>query len=167
MVWADSHYLSRGQWYLGAHPRETSRFRIRGFHPLWRSVPAASATYWFCNSPRGRQTPLDVSRYPGVAKAAAMAPRRFGLFPVRSPLLRESLSISFPPATKRFCFAGFGSLVRGILSFRIVGFPIRKSTDHRSLAAPRGFSQLATSFIPSDCRGIHHRPLVAWPIFTS
>ena len=60
-------------------------------------------------TPRGAgRPPLDVSRYPGVAKAAAMAPRRFGLFPVRSPLLRESLSISFPPATKRFCFAGFG-----------------------------------------------------------
>jgi hypothetical protein len=32
---------------------------------------------------------------------------RFGLFPLRSPLLRESLLFSFPPATKMFQFAGF------------------------------------------------------------
>ncbi len=38
-----------------------------------------------------------------------MALHWFGLLPVRSPLLRESLSISFPPATKRFYFAGLGS----------------------------------------------------------
>ena len=34
---------------------------------------------------------------------------RFGLLPVRSPLLRESLSISFPPGTKMFQFPGYGS----------------------------------------------------------
>jgi hypothetical protein len=31
----------------------------------------------------------------------------FGLFPVRSPLLRESLLLSFPPVTKMFQFTGF------------------------------------------------------------
>ena len=34
---------------------------------------------------------------------------RFGLFPVRSPLLRESLLFSFPPGTKMFQFSGFAS----------------------------------------------------------
>ena len=29
------------------------------------------------------------------------------------------------------------------------------------LAAPRGLSQLSTSFIASDCLGIHHTPFVA------
>ena len=33
----------------------------------------------------------------------------FGLLPFRSPLLRESLLFSFPPATKMFHFAGFAS----------------------------------------------------------
>ena len=32
---------------------------------------------------------------------------RFGLLPLRSPLLRESFLFSFPPATKMFQFAGF------------------------------------------------------------
>jgi hypothetical protein len=39
------------------------------------------------------------------------------------------------------------------------GFPIRKSTDQRLLAPPRGLSQRATSFIASQCQGIHQMPL--------
>ena len=39
-----------------------------------------------------------------------------------------------------------------------VGCPIRISTDQRLLAAPRGFSQRATSFIASWCQGIHRMP---------
>ena len=31
---------------------------------------------------------------------------RFGLFPFRSPLLRESIFLSFPPVTKMFQFTG-------------------------------------------------------------
>jgi hypothetical protein len=40
-----------------------------------------------------------------------------------------------------------------------VGCPIRISTDQCLLAAPRGFSQRATSFIASWCQGIHRMPL--------
>ncbi len=54
-------------------------------------------------------------------------PPRFGLFPVRSPLLRESRFLSFPPATKMFQFAGFAAtrlwIQRGL---------IRESPDQRS-----------------------------------
>jgi hypothetical protein len=39
------------------------------------------------------------------------------------------------------------------------GFPIRRSTDQRVLAPPRGLSQRATSFIASQCQGIHQMPL--------
>ena len=35
----------------------------------------------------------------------------FGLFPLRSPLLRESIFLSFPPVTKMFQFAGLLSLL--------------------------------------------------------
>ena len=41
------------------------------------------------------------------------------------------------------------------------GFPIRTSPDLRQLAAPRGFSQLTTSFIGSQRLGIHRVPFVA------
>ena len=36
-----------------------------------------------------------------------------------------------------------------------VGFPIRKCPDQSLLAAPRTLSQRATSFIASQCQGIH------------
>ena len=39
------------------------------------------------------------------------------------------------------------------------GFPIRKSTDQRLLTSPRSLSQRATSFIASQCQGIHQMPL--------
>ena len=42
-----------------------------------------------------------------------------------------------------------------------VGCPIRRSRDQRSLASPPGFSQRATSFIASQCQGIHQMPLLA------
>ena len=38
---------------------------------------------------------------------------RFGLFPVRSPLLGESLLFSLPPGTKMFQFPGFASYLVG------------------------------------------------------
>ena len=90
----------------------------------------------------------------------------FGLFPVRSPLLRKSLVISFPPATKMFQFAGSGFSYpiysgkdnRGL---PLLGCPIRISTDLGLLAAPRSISSLATSFFASWYQGIHHTPFVS------
>ena len=40
-----------------------------------------------------------------------------------------------------------------------VGFPIRKSSDQSSFAAPQGLSQRTTSFIASQRQGIHRMPL--------
>ena len=68
--------------------------------------------------------------------------------------------MSFPPATEMFQFAGFASPTY-VFSERYpkgVGCPIRISTDQSLLAAPRGFSQRATSFIASWCQGIHRMP---------
>ncbi len=41
-----------------------------------------------------------------------------------------------------------------------VGFPIRRSVDQSLLATPHGLSQRATSFIASQCQGIHQMPLL-------
>ena len=54
---------------------------IRGYHPLWPDFPDRSA--YNC--------------------------RTTGLFRVRSPLLAESLLMSFPPGTEMFQFPGFAS----------------------------------------------------------
>src|SRR6267142_4000883 len=44
--------------------------------------------------------------------------------------------------------------------FTCMGFAIRRSPCQSLLSAPRGLSQLATSFIAIFCQGIHHAPLV-------
>jgi hypothetical protein len=48
-----------------------------------------------------------------------------------------------------------------VLEFRLskVGFPIRKSVDQSSFAAPHGLSQRSTSFIASQRQGIRRTPL--------
>jgi hypothetical protein len=46
------------------------------------------------------RNPFMLSHYPSCNY------RRFRLFPFRSPLLRKSLLLSLPPATKMFQFAG-------------------------------------------------------------
>ena len=63
------------------------------------------------NNITGPSTPTTPKRY------------RFGLFPVRSPLLRESLLFSFPPGTKMFQFSGFASISLWILRLQRSGLP--------------------------------------------
>ena len=45
------------------------------------------------------------------------------------------------------------------------GFPIRKSTDQSLFTAPRGLSQLVTSFVGFWCQGIHLMLFIAWTSF--
>ena len=47
------------------------------------------------------------------------------------------------------------------------GFPIQTSTDQSLLAAPRGFSQLTTSFFGVQCHGIHPAPFITWSSWLS
>ena len=85
---------------------------------------------------------------------------RFGLFPVRSPLLRESMFLSLPPGTKMFQFSGFPSLhlclssVQDDRTLLRPGFPIRTPADQRLFAPPRSLSQLIASFFGFQCQGI-------------
>ena len=73
------------------------KLRVRNCHPLWSNFPERSSRY---------QRTTAWSYYPDVASLQ----QRFGLFPVRSPLLGESLLFSLPPGTKMFQFPGFASL---------------------------------------------------------
>ena len=99
-----------------------------------------------------------------------LLPRRntFGLgsFRFRSPLLTESISLSFPPLTEMFHFSGcrVSYPMYSGMNDRVLprsGYPIRIPPVHRSLAAPRGFSQLAASFFACWHQGIHRTPLVS------
>ncbi len=94
----------------------------------WRPVPFAyvaftfygplsqhgSARNRFCNSTRPLRQPPRHPHNPAYETAAALHVRSLGYFPFRSPLLRESQSsISSPPATEMFHFAGFPPLNAG------------------------------------------------------
>src|SRR3954454_17154417 len=78
---------------------EALSFRLRGLYPLRRAVPCTSPTTALCNSPTRRQTDQLEPYNPHVTTTAVLASREFGLFPFRSPLLRESRFLSFPLGT--------------------------------------------------------------------
>src|SRR5688572_14367726 len=76
-----------------------SCFRLQGYHLLWPDFPDCSTS-----TPRITTT---------------------GLLPFRSPLLRESRLISFPPVTEMFQFTGFAFHTYGfsVEYSRSCGFP--------------------------------------------
>ena len=104
MVPADSDRISRVPPYSG-YTMEITEFHIQAYHLLWTNFPERSAILWFCNSVYSVLQPQSEDW--------------FGLFPFRSPLLRESIFLSFPPATKMFQFTGLTSLKLWI-HFRIL-----------------------------------------------
>ena len=83
----------------------------------------------------------------------------FRLVPFRSPLLRESLLLSFPLVTKMFQFTRFAlsSLFYSRSSSR--SFLIRVFSDQNLLPVPRNISLVATPFIASEHQGIHRKLL--------
>ena len=151
MVPADSHRVPRAPRYSGCRLAALT-LRIRGCHPLRRHFPEASARVARARC-RGPTTPRGRRHRP-----------RFGLLPVRSPLLGESLLFSLPGGTKMFQFPPFASAaVRcGWPPFRRPGCPIRRPAGQRSFAPHRGLSQLIASFIASVSQGIRHAPLHAF-----
>lgn len=85
MVLPDSDGVSRVPPYSGSWTEETT-FRLQGYYLLWLIFPYHSTTLFLGNS--------DVQSYNPKEQALW-----FGLFPVRSPLLRESNFLSLPAGT--------------------------------------------------------------------
>ena len=95
---------------LGNKIREIHYFRLQDCHLLWSSFPAHSANNEFFYSPPGPK-PWQISSHdPVYATLLGLTRIWFGLFPVRSPLLRKSLLLSFPGGTKMFQFSPLASL---------------------------------------------------------
>jgi hypothetical protein len=89
----------------------------------------------------------------------------FRLFPVRSPLLGESLLLSSPRPTEMFQFERFPPQALWIRTWVTGHDPGRVSPFgylriEALLAAPRSFSQPHASFIGSWRQGIHREPLL-------
>ena len=128
---------------------------------------SASASHRLCNSleplPQFRVGPTTPSQH----RRQAVPLRRFGLFPFRSPLLRESQLLSFPQGTEMFQFPWFPlpalCVQAGVTPHdgcRVSPFG-HPRINARS-AAPRGFSQPPTSFFGFRRQGIHRWLFVAW-----
>ena len=127
MVLPNSRRVPRVPRYLGFQSRKPDLFRLRDYHRLWFRFPANSTINQVCNFPTDPKLrpiePLD-SEY---ATLSGLTHIRFGLFPVRSPLLRESQLFSFPAGTKMFqfpalAFATYGFSCKCIGTTRY-GFP--------------------------------------------
>ncbi len=107
------------------------------------SFQDTSTSHCLCNSVPDLVLRLSGPTTPNWQRHQALTPVRFGLFPFRSPLLRESHLLSLPRGTQMFQFPRFPPLVlfysdQGHTPLRVRGFPIRTSTD-RSLigSSPR------------------------------
>ncbi len=102
-----------------------------------------------------------------MATPPGLTPLRFRLFPLRSPLLRESRLLSFPQGTEMFQFPWFPLPVLCVQTgvtphdgCRVSPFG-HPRIEARS-AAPRGLSWPPTSFIGARRQGIHRWLFVAW-----
>ena len=107
MVPADSHRVSRAPRYSGSHYARAcfgyGAFILYG--APFQALPLASAVQY--RGPTTPRAPEDVAR--------------FGLFPVRSPLLGESLLFSFPGGTKMFQFPGLAPCVCRVTVLQTAG----------------------------------------------
>src|SRR5688572_3665063 len=74
------------------------------------SFQDASTSHCLCNSVLDLVLQLSGPTTPNWQRHQALTPIRFGLFPFRSPLLRESQLLSLPRGTQMFQFPRFPPL---------------------------------------------------------
>jgi hypothetical protein len=126
-----------------------------------------STTHQLGNSVPDLVLRLSVPTTPTWQRHQALTPRRFRLFPFRSPLLGESLLLSSPQGTEMFQFPWFPlpalCVQAGVTPHdgcRVS--PFGHPRINAWSAAPRGFSQPPASFIGARRQGIHRWLFVAW-----
>ena len=106
MVPAGSDQVSRARPYSGTRPGRPRAFAYGTVTRCGSTFQSIRLTRDFVTPrPAGRRiktspTTLARQRLPPITS------HEFGLFPFRSPLLRESRFLSFPPGTKMFQFPG-------------------------------------------------------------
>jgi hypothetical protein len=127
MVLPNSHRVPRVPRYLGNRSRKSDGFYLQDCHLLWLAFPGSSIIHQICNFPTEPDSVRSTPATPSIQRFRALTYTRFGLFPVRSPLLRKSLLFSFPEVTKMFQFTSFASEAY-VFSYRCLvitrnGFP--------------------------------------------
>ena len=157
MVLPNSHRVSRVPWYLGFLSRKSDPFRLRDYHSLWFRFPADSAINQFCNFPTDPKLRPIEPHDPEYATLPGLTHIRFGLFPVRSPLLRESRLLSLPEVTKMFQFTSFASIAY-VFSYRCLvitrdGFPHSEISGSKLVQQlPEAYRSLPRLSSPLDAK---------------
>ncbi len=124
---------------LGIPPGSRLSFAYGGVTLCAYAFQTSSATRTIFYFLPDQQLWLGGPTTPITQRLPAMTRNRFGLFPFRSPLLRESLLLSLPVGTEMFHFPTLPPpalcVQAGAMGhYAPSGFPIRKSPD-RSLVA--------------------------------
>jgi hypothetical protein len=119
---------------LGNMSQSHSSFAYRGLTLYANAFQTFSATRMISYSVLDQQIQLDSPTTPTMQRLLAITHDRFGLFPFRSPLLRESRLLSLPAGTEMFHFPALPPLAlcvqaRATGHYATPGFPIRKSSD--------------------------------------
>ena len=146
--------------------READGFRLRDVCPLWFAVPRDSTTDQLCNSRRAGHGSGSPPYNPEYATRGRLHAFGLGSIPFRSPLLGESLLISFPQGTEMFHFPRLSSpclcVQHGITPhYRRWVSPFGNPRITGYSTPTRGLSQSFTPFIDSWCQGIHRVPFLS------
>jgi hypothetical protein len=140
VVPAGSDRVSRARPYSGARPGRPRVFAYGTVTRCGSTFQSIRLTRGFVTSrPAGRRIKTSPTT-PARQRLPSITSHGFGLFPFRSPLLRESRFLSFPPGTKMFQFPGLPLPAlfdsgRSTRALPRVGFPIRKSPDQRMVSS--------------------------------
>ena len=113
MVLPNSRRVPRVPRYLGIRSRKSDSFRLQDYHLLWLAFPGYSAINQIGNFPTAPEYRPIEPHDPEYTKLPGLAYIRFGLFPVRSPLLRESQLLSVPADTKMCQFSALAATTYG------------------------------------------------------
>ena len=109
MVPAGSDRVSRARPYSGTCQGRPCVFAYGTFTPCGANFHSLRLAHDFVTSrPAGRRIKTSPTT-PARQRLPSITSHGFGLFPFRSPLLRESRFLSFPPVTKMFQFTGLPS----------------------------------------------------------
>ena len=167
MVLPDSHEISRAPCYLGTRQGSCRDFTYRTVTVYGPTFQTIRLPLQFMTSRQRGSTGQTCPTTPRTQRPPAITRTRFGLFPFRSPLLRESLLLSLPAGTEMFHFPALPPTALCIQAgatphdgCRVSPFGNPRITAW--LPAPRGISQAPASFIGSWCQGIHRVLLKTW-----
>ena len=160
MVLTDSHGISRAPCYLGYSSRQGRHFDY-GVRTL-SDWPFKAIRLYLLVTPAARQSSLKSPTTPNTQLLPDITRTRFSLFRFRSPLLTESRLLSLPVGTEMFHFPTFplpALYIQAGVTRSPKGpggvSPFGNPRITARLSAPRGLSQITTSFFGSRCQGIH------------